>query len=486
VTERSEQVSVVVLAAGEGTRMRSATPKVLHRIGGRSLLGHALAAVDGLGPGRVVVVIGHGRDAVREHLAAIAPAAFAVVQEQRNGTGHAVRVACEEVPPDPAATVLVVCGDTPLLRTQTLATLLAEHQRERAAVSVLTAAVADPTGYGRIVRDSSGAVTQIVEHRDATAQQLAIVEVNSGVYAFDAGFLTQALGRLSTANSQGEQYLTDVVGLARAAGETVLGVRAHDAREILGVNDRVQLAALGAELNRRVLEDWMRAGVTVIDPASTWIDVGVHLEPDSVLCPNTQLHGATRVAAGAVIGPGTTLTDCLVGPGAEVLSSYATKAEIGAGAHVGPFSFLRPGTRLGLDAKAGAFVEIKNSTVGVGSKVPHLSYVGDAEIGVGVNIGAATVFVNYDGVAKHRTTVGDHVRVGSDTMLVAPLTLGAGSYTAAGSVITQDVPPGALAVGRGTQRNIEGWVERKRPGSAAATAAAAAEKSTTDDLERAE
>jgi bifunctional UDP-N-acetylglucosamine pyrophosphorylase/glucosamine-1-phosphate N-acetyltransferase len=475
--------TVVVLAAGEGTRMRSATPKVLHPVGGRSLVGHALAAVEAVEPERVVVVIGHGRERVAEHLAKIAPDVVPVVQEHQNGTGHAVRVACAAVAVPDGATVLVVCGDTPLLGGQTLQRLLGEHARQGAAATVLTAVVPDPTGYGRIVRDAAGDLAAIVEHRDATAEQLAVAEVNSGVYAFEAKFLRDALARLSTDNSQGEEYLTDVIAIARRDGAPVATVRAADHTEILGVNDRVQLAELGRLLNRRVLDAWMRAGVTVVDPASTWIDVGVTLEPDVVVHPNTGLHGATHIASGAVVGPGSTLTDTVVGTGAHVLSSYATGAQIGPRAHVGPFAYLRPGAILGVDSKAGAFVEIKNSSVGAGSKVPHLSYVGDAEIGVGVNIGAATIFVNYDGVAKHRTTVGDHVRVASDTMLVAPLTLGAGSYTAAGSVITQDVPPGALAVARGIQRNVEGWVERKRPGTKSAAAAAAANQQSMDDRE---
>ncbi len=478
--------TVVVLAAGEGTRMRSATPKVLHTMGGRSLVGHALAAVEVVEPERVVVVIGHGRERVAEHLATIAPRSVPVVQEHQNGTGHAVRVACGAVAVPDGATVLIVCGDTPLLRGETLQRLLGHHRQQGAAATVLTAVVPDPTGYGRIVRDAAGELAAIVEHRDATTEQLSINEVNSGVYAFATGFLVEALGRLSTDNSQGEQYLTDVIAIARRDGAPVATVRAADFAEILGVNDRVQLAELGRLLNRRVLEAWMRAGVTVVDPSSTWIDVDVRLDADVVLHPNTGLHGSTRIAADAVIGPGTTLTDTVVGTGAHVLSSHATGADIGPRAHVGPFAYLRPGAVLGVDSKAGAFVEIKNSSVGAGSKVPHLSYVGDADIGVGVNIGAATIFVNYDGVAKHRTTVGDHVRVASDTMLVAPLTLGAGSYTAAGSVITQDVPPGALAVARGIQRNVEGWVERKRPGSKSAAAAAAANnanKQSTDDRE---
>jgi bifunctional UDP-N-acetylglucosamine pyrophosphorylase/glucosamine-1-phosphate N-acetyltransferase len=468
-------VTVVVLAAGEGKRMRSALPKVLHPIGGRSLLGHALAAADGVAPERVVVVVGHGREQVVEHLAEVAPAALTAVQEQQNGTGHAVRVALQAAAPDVTGTVLVVCGDVPLLRTETLGDLLAAHRGGGAAVTVLTAVVPDPTGYGRIVRDDDGALAAIVEQRDATVSQQLIAEINSGVYAFDARLLREALGKLSADNSQGEEYLTDVVAIARAAGAVVATSTTADHHEILGVNDRVQLAELGRALNARVLDGHMRAGVTVIDPASTWIDVGVTLEPDVTIRQNTQLHGDTAVAVGADIGPNSTLTDTVVGAGATVLASHTTDVQIGPGATVGPFSYLRPGTRLGPRTKAGAFVEIKNSTVGAGSKVPHLSYVGDGDIGEGSNIGCGTVFVNYDGVDKHRTVVGDHVRVGSDTMLVAPVTLGAGSYTAAGSVIIKDVPPGARAVARGTQRNVENWVIRKRPGTKAAAAAEAAQ-----------
>jgi bifunctional UDP-N-acetylglucosamine pyrophosphorylase / glucosamine-1-phosphate N-acetyltransferase len=488
INEQSARVVALVLAAGEGTRMRSATPKVLHRIGGRSLVGHAVAAVRGLDPAQLVVVVGHGRAEVTEHLAVIDPAAISVVQEKQNGTGHAVRVALEAVDTDDGDTVLVVCGDVPLLRTQTLAELLTAHRGGGNVATVLSAIVPDPTGYGRILRSGDGTLAAIVEQRDATVAQQAIAEINSGVYAFACGWLRDALGRLSAANSQGEEYLTDVIAMAAQRGRQVGALVAGDHHEILGCNDRIQLAELGRLLNERMLEEWMLRGVTVIDRSSTWIDVDVQLERDVVLRPNTQLHGATTIATGAVIGPNTTLTDTVVGAGAQVLASHATGVAIGEGAEVGPFAFLRPGARLGRKAKAGAFVEIKNSTVGDGSKVPHLSYVGDADIGEGVNIGAATVFVNYDGVNKYRTVVEDHVRVGSDTMLVAPLKLGAGSYTAAGSVITSDVPPGALAVARGVQRNIEGWVARMRPGTKAAAAAAAATGATTtaDDQEPAQ
>ncbi len=459
--------------------MKSTTPKVLHEVAGRSLVGHVLHAVAALDPEHVVVVVGHGRDQVVAHLAAIAPHVVTVVQDKQNGTGHAVRVALEGLDdsdvvlgPGP---VVVVAGDTPLLTAATLVSLVDVHAAEEAASTVLTAVVDDPTGYGRVLRESStGHVLRIVEQKDADAAQRAVSEINSGVYAFDVAELRDALGRLTTDNAQGEEYLTDVLGLHVAAGLPVAAVAADDADEILGVNDRVQLAEARALLRDRVNVGWMRAGVTIVDPSTTWVDADVVLERDCRIERNTGLHGRTSVGSGAVVGPDTTLTDVVVGEGASVVRTQGSDAEIGPGATVGPFTFIRPGTRLGAKAKLGAYVEAKNAVVGAGSKVPHLSYVGDVEIGEGTNIGAATIVVNYDGVAKHRTKVGDHVRVGSDTMLVAPVEIGDGAYTAAGSVITDDVPPGAMAVGRARQRNVEGWVERKRAGSASAAAAAAA------------
>ena len=469
--------AVIVLAAGEGKRMRSATPKVLHEIGGRTLIGHAVAAAQGVAAERLVVVVGHGRDAVSAHLAEVAPDARVVVQEQQQGTGHAVQCALAEAGDVAGGTVLVTYGDVPLLDARTLGALLMQHHGQGDAVTVLTARVADPTGYGRIVRadDDADSVEAIVEHRDANAEQLRIDEINSGIYAFDGRVLLDALARLRPDNDQGELYLTDVVGLARAAGGRVGAVVTEDVWQVEGVNDRVQLAALRRELNDRVLERWMRDGVTIVDPASTWIDVTVTLERDVVLEPGTILRGSTHVAEGALVGPQSLLVDCAIGAGAHVLRTHATSARIGPRAEVGPFTYLRPGAVLEAKAKAGAFVEMKNAHVGPGSKVPHLSYVGDATIGEGSNIGAATVFVNYDGVAKHATVVGDHVRIGSDTMLVAPVRIGDGAYTAAGSVITEDLPPGALGVGRARQRTVPGWVHSRRPGTAAAQAAAAAE-----------
>jgi bifunctional UDP-N-acetylglucosamine pyrophosphorylase/glucosamine-1-phosphate N-acetyltransferase len=470
--------AVIILAAGEGKRMRSATPKVLHELGGRTLVGHAVVAAEALEADRLVVVVGHGRQAVAAHLAQVAPAARIAVQDQQLGTGHAVQQALPEAGAIEAGTVVVTYADVPLLTGATLQRLVAEHAGAGNAVTVLTARVADPTGYGRIVRAADGSVAAIVEHRDATAEQLAIDEINSGIYAFDGAVLRDGLAQLRPDNDQGELYLTDVLALSRAAGGRVAALVIDDVWQTEGVNDRVQLAAMRRELNRRVLEAWMREGVSVIDPATTWVDVTVSLGRDALLEPGTILRGTTVVDAEAVVGPDTLLVDCAVERGASVVRTHATGAWIGAGAQVGPFTFLRPGTRLAAGSKAGAYVEIKNASIGPGSKVPHLSYVGDATIGEGANIGAATVFVNYDGVAKHRTVVGDHVRIGSDTMLVAPVTIGDGAYTAAGSVITEDVPPGALGLGRARQRTIEGWVASRRAGSPAARAAEAAQAPT--------
>jgi bifunctional UDP-N-acetylglucosamine pyrophosphorylase/glucosamine-1-phosphate N-acetyltransferase len=459
--------------------MRSkTTPKVLHALAGRAMVGHVVEAARRLDPEDLIVVVGHGRDKVAAYLTELDPAARVVVQEEQNGTGHAVRVALEGLAAnnrEPDGVVLVTCGDTPLLTTDSLAALVETHGREGNAVTVLSADMPDPTGYGRIVRentpDGRGAVTAIVEHKDASTAQRAITEINSGVYAFDGKLLREALTRITPHNSQGEEYLTDTLHVLREGGHRVGAAAAVDHREILGVNDRVQLAQARRVFNDRLVEAAMRSGVTVIDPATTWVDVDVTFEPDAIVHPNTQLHGVTSIATEAIVGPNCTLRDTVVGEGAHVYNTTSEGAEIGPEATVGPYTYLRPGTRLARGAKAGGFVEMKNAVVGEGSKVPHLSYVGDATIGVGANIGAATIFVNYDGVDKHHTVVGDHARVGSDTMLIAPVEIGAGAYTAAGSAITEDVPPGAMAVARGRQHNVDGWVARKRAGSVSAEAA---------------
>ncbi len=466
--------------------MKSATPKVLHEICGRSLVGHVVAASRALRPEHLVVVVGHAREQVAEHLADADSGVRTAVQHEQNGTGHAVRTALESLTEEGITldgTVLVTVGDAPLLRAETLQALADTHAADGNAVTVLSAEVPDATGYGRIVRDpETGEVTEIVEHKDATeAQRHAIREINSGVFAFDARLLDEALGKVRTDNSQGEEYLTDVLGILRGDGHRVGASVAGDHREIAGINNRVQLAEARRALNERLLEDAMLAGVTVVDPAAVWLDVSVTYEPDAVVHPGTQLLGETHLGEGSEVGPNTRLTGTAVGAGAMVSNTVADHAEIGPGAKVGPYTYLRPGTRLGSRTKAGSYVEIKNAELGEGTKVPHLSYVGDATIGEQSNIGAASVFVNYDGVNKHRTSIGSHCRTGADNMFVAPVTVGDGAYTAAGSVITKDVPAGSLAVARGQQRNIAGWVARKRPGSAAAQAAEAAEAADAAD-----
>jgi bifunctional UDP-N-acetylglucosamine pyrophosphorylase / glucosamine-1-phosphate N-acetyltransferase len=466
--------TVIVLAAGVGKRMRSALPKAMHPLLGRTLLGHVLATVAPMGAERTVVVVGHRGDLVSAHVAQIAPAATVVEQVHQLGTGHATRTALEALGPL-EGTVVVVNADIPLLRWQTLQSLVEAHEAAGAAATLLTAELAEPYGLGRIIRNpATGDVDAIVEERDANGEQRQIREINAGLYAFDAVLLSQALGKLTTHNDQGEEYLTDTVGLLVDSGRLVRAHLAGDLTEVLGCNDRVELAALRSLLRDRINQAWMREGVTIIDPATAWIDVTVSLGRDVTVEPNTHLRGATTVGTWATIGPDTTVIDSSVGDHAEIIRAHVVASVVGAGSLVGPYAYLRAGTVLHERAKVGTFVEVKNSEVGQGSKIPHLSYVGDASIGEETNIGAANVVVNYDGVAKHRTVIGSHVRTGSDTMLVAPVTVGDGAYTAAGSVIVKDVPPGALGVSRAPQRNIDGWVQRRRAGTPSAQAARAA------------
>lgn len=468
--------AIIVLAAGKGTRMKSKTPKILHEIGGRSMLGHALKVARELDPHRLVAVVRHERGLVEEHIAALDPDVGIAEQSEVPGTGAAVDagLAVLDAQSPVSGTVLVTYGDVPLLTAQTLREFLAHHRERGNAVTVLSADHPEPGRYGRILRDPDGGFAEIKEFKDATERERAVGEVNSGIFAFDAAVLRDALGQVSVDNAQGEKYLTDVPRIAREAGHRVDALKMADYMELEGANDRVQLAGLGAYLNRRTLETHMRNGVTVVDPATTWIDDTVQIEADATILPGTQLHGATRVAEDAVVGPDTTLTDVTVGRGATVVRSHGSDSQLGDGASVGPFAYLRPGTVLGGKAKIGTFVETKNSTIGEGSKIPHLSYVGDASIGERSNIGAASVFVNYDGVRKHRTVVGSHVRMGSDNMYVAPVTVGDGAYSGAGTTIRKDVPAGALALTEGRQVILEGWVEEHRPGSDAARAAHAA------------
>ncbi|GAB3948075.1 bifunctional UDP-N-acetylglucosamine diphosphorylase/glucosamine-1-phosphate N-acetyltransferase GlmU [Kribbella albertanoniae] len=467
--------AVVIMAAGLGTRMKSSTPKVLHEIGGRSLVGHAVVTARALAPEHLVVVVGNGRELVEAHLTALDPDVKTAVQEQQLGTGDAVRSGLTAVPAAFEGSVVVTSGDVPLLQSETLHELVAEHDKQGNAVTVLTARVADPTGYGRIVPGADGTVAAIVEHKDATPEQRQIDEINAGIYVFDAATLRDGLSRLTTDNAQGELYLTDVLSIARNDGKRVGAYVTEDAMQTEGVNDRVQLATLRAELNRRTLDKLMRGGVTIVDPNTTWVDSTVELAQDVTLLPNTQLHGATTAGSGTTIGPDTTLTDVQIGEGATIIRTHGSSSVLGDGASVGPFAYLRPGTKVGVKGKIGTFVETKNTSIGDGAKVPHLTYAGDATIGEGANIGAGTIFANYDGQKKYPTVIGKHSFIGSNSVIVAPRTVADGAYLAAGTALTEDVGPGEIAVARGRQRNIKGWVARKRAGTKTAQAAAEAE-----------
>ncbi|MDQ3723700.1 MAG: bifunctional UDP-N-acetylglucosamine diphosphorylase/glucosamine-1-phosphate N-acetyltransferase GlmU [Actinomycetota bacterium] len=452
-------LTAVILAAGQGTRMRSQLPKMLHPLCGRPLVGWPIAAALAAGAERVVVV-----DSPANTLAGELPGEVTcVVQPEPNGTGGAVQAAADAI--DAAGTVIVLPGDVPLFTAAAIEELVRAHAKHGAAATMATMTLDDPSGYGRVVRDDDGHVECVVETKtagDATAQQLAIHEVNSSIFAFDGAALLAALAHLTPDNAQGELYLPDVLPALRAAGHTV---RAHELAEpdlALGVNDRVQLARVRAIAQQRIHAAHGRAGVTMVDPGSTLIDVGVVIGEDTTIEPSSFLRGATRIGRGCSVGPLTTLIDATLRDDVAIPHSYVVGAEIESRATVGPFAYLRPGTVLRERSKAGAFVEIKNSDVGRGSKVPHLSYIGDADIGEETNLGAATITANYDGLAKHRTTIGDRVHTGVDTTLVAPVTLQDDAFTAANSAITKNVPPGALGVARQRQTNIEGYADRRR------------------------
>jgi bifunctional UDP-N-acetylglucosamine pyrophosphorylase / glucosamine-1-phosphate N-acetyltransferase len=450
--------TVVVLAAGQGTRMRSDTPKVLHELCGRPMGLWPVAAALRAGAGRVVVV-----DSPAQPLREVLPEGVElVVQPRPNGTGGAVAAAATalaaEIP------VVVLSGDVPLVSAAAIEELVRAHAEGGAAATMATTVLEDPSGYGRVVRDARGAVARVVETKregDATPEELQIREVNTGVYVFDGGALLGALPRLTADNAQGELYLPQVLDLLRADGASVAAHTVADRGLVLGVNDRVALAAVTALAQRRILEDHMRAGVTIVDPHSTWVDVDVRIGRDARIEPGTLLRGATAVGAHATVGPQATVIDSQIGERANVRVAWLERATVHEGTSVGPFAYLRPGAVLRAGAKAGTFVEIKNSEIGAGAKIPHLSYIGDADVGEGANLGAGTLTANYDGRAKHRTTIGRRVHGGVDTAFVAPVTVGDDAYTAAGSVITDDVPPGALGVARSRQTNVEGYAERR-------------------------
>lgn len=462
--------AVIVLAAGGGTRMKSNRSKLLHEVAGHSLLSYAVNAATALDPEHLVVVVGHRREQVTAHLQEIAPHCRTAIQETQNGTGDAVAWGLADLG-ELTGDVVVTMGDVPMLTGETLADLVAAHRAQADAITVLTALLPDPTGYGRIVRDEENEVARIVEHKDADQTTLAITEVNSGIYVFDAEVLRSGLSRLATDNAQGELYLTDVLSIARGDGRRVGAYQTDDLWQTEGINDRVQLARMNREMNNRITTKWMRAGVTIIDPATTWIHASVDLASDVTILPNTFLEGATSIGEGATIGPDTTLTDVEVGPNATICRTQASLAVIGPDTTVGPFAYVRPGTVLSANGKIGTFVETKNAKIGEGAKVPHLAYAGDAIIDAGANIGAGTIFANYDGTNKFHTHVGKNAFVGSNSVLVAPVDIGDGGYVAAGSTVTADVPPGTLAVARGRQKNSDGWVSRRKPGSKADKAA---------------
>ena len=453
-----QEMVAVILAAGKGTRMKSALPKVLHAVGGRPMLRHVMTAAEQAGAKRTIVVVGFGGDQVQ---AKIGAAAEYVLQAEQLGTGHAM-MQVQPVLAGFSGTILLLCGDTPLLTDKTLLALVAAHQQSGAAATVLTAMPADATGYGRILRNESGQVLGIVEQKDATPEQKKIGEINTGIYCFEAAPLFAALAGLTCNNAQKEYYLTDVLAILAQAGQQVGAVEVADFQETLGINSRLQLAEAEKILRQRKLVELMDSGVTVMDPASTFVDATVSVGEDTVLYPFTWLEGETTIGRDCRIGPNSRIADSQLGDAVTLHFSYAHECKIAEGVTVGPYVHLRPDTQLAAGVKVGNFVEIKNSLVGQGSKVPHLSYIGDTDIGSGVNIGSGTITVNYDGKKKHRTHIGDDAFIGCNTNLVAPVSVGAGAYIAAGSTITKDVPDGALGVGRARQSNIAGWVEKKK------------------------
>lgn len=463
------QLAVVVLAAGEGTRMKSSVPKVLHEIAGLPMLGHVLATAHSLSANHVITVLRHDREVIENYISQHFPSTEIAVQDEIPGTGRAAEAALAVLAEDFDGDVLILSGDVPLIDVQSISELIERHRENSALGTLVSCELANPTGYGRIIR-SRGDLVGIVEQKDASDEQREIQEVNAGVYVFSAKSLRSALTKVTTKNAAGEKYLTDVVGLLIEQG-SVQAFQIIDQWLVAGVNDRVQLGEVACELNSRIVRAWQLAGVTIDEPASTWIDVTVQLGQDVRILPSTRLHGITSVGQGSTIGPDTTLQDCQIGKSVKVTRSVADSVKISDSASVGPFAYLRPGTELGSEGKIGAFVETKNAKIGAGAKVPHLSYVGDAEIGEGANIGAGTIFANYDGVNKHQTKVGRHARTGSGNVFVAPVTIGDGAYTAAGSTIRRDVEPGAMAMNPVTQKNLADWVLQKRPGSESAKAA---------------
>ncbi|NLO88801.1 MAG: bifunctional UDP-N-acetylglucosamine diphosphorylase/glucosamine-1-phosphate N-acetyltransferase GlmU [Clostridia bacterium] len=451
------EVAAVILAAGLGKRMRSKYPKVLHPVGGRPMLQHVLGAAEKAGVDEILVVLGHGRDIILDEFEHIPY----VVQEQQLGTGHAL-YQCRDALKSHVEHVLVLCGDVPLIKPETLKELMDHHIESGSYATILTAELPNPKGYGRIIRDDTGNVKGIVEHRDASPEELEIKEVNSGTYVFKRKELFEALDRIDTQNAQGEYYLTDVIGILFNEGKTVSAVMTEDPTEIMGINDRIQLAEAERIMRRRKNEELMLYGVTILDSETTRIDSGVKIAPDTIIYPFTIIEGNTEIGEDCRIGPFTTIVDCVIGKDTMIKNSVILESRIGSHCKVGPFAHIRPGTVLEDYVKVGDFVEIKKSKIGEGSKVPHLSYVGDAEVEEKVNIGAGTITCNYDGEKKWKTFIDEGAFIGSNTSLVAPVRIGKRAFVAAGSTITRDVPGEALAIARKKQENIEGWVRKRK------------------------
>ena len=451
-------LTTIILAAGKGTRMKSALPKVLHKAGGKAMLAHVLDAAKEAGAGRSIVVVGFGGAAVEE---ALAGEAEFVTQAEQLGTGHAV-LQTEPLLRGEKGTVLVLCGDTPLLTGTLLKKLVEEHAAAGAKATVLTAVMPDATGYGRVIRAADGTVAKIVEHKDATKEELGVREINSGIYCFSAPDLFAALHEVGNDNAQGEYYLPDVLEILKQKGEKIFAVAADSYEETLGVNSRAQLAASEKILRRRKNEALMAEGVTLMDPETTYVDVDVVVGRDTVIYPGTWLEGRTVIGEGCEIGPNSRFQNVKVGAHVTAHFCYAHECEIADGVTLGPYVHIRPDTKLAAGVKIGNFVEVKNSVVGEGTKLPHLSYIGDSDIGAGVNMGCGTITVNYDGKKKFRTTVGDGAFVGCNSNLVAPVRVGDNAYVGAGSTITKDIPEGDLAIARAHQKNITGWADKRR------------------------
>lgn len=448
----------VILAAGKGTRMRSKLPKVLHKVGGKPMLEHVMTAAETAGADKSIVVVGFESEQVAEFIGTRAQIA---VQAEQLGTGHAVMQTADLLK-DFSGTVMIICGDTPLLDSCELKKFYLEHQASGAAATVLTAIMDNPAGYGRILRDAEDHVIGIVEEKDANPAQKAICEINTGIYCIEAPLLFEALAGLTCDNAQGEYYLTDVLSKINEMGKFVGGVCTADSDMIMGINSRHQLAEAEAIMRQRILDKLMDQGVTIMDPASTFIEGNVEIGQDTIIYPFTWLEGSTKIGADSIIGPNVRLTNVVVGNSTNLQFVYGHDCIVGSGVTVGPYVHLRPDTVISDEVKIGNFVEVKNSNVGRGSKLPHLSYIGDSDIGERVNMGCGTITVNYDGKKKHRTVVEDDAFVGCNSNLVAPVTVGAGSYIGAGSTVTKDVPPDDLGVARARQTNIKGWAAKYR------------------------